>query len=544
MSTATVLAPARTTPAESAGTAVLLRAALRRDRRRLLIWVLSLGLLTVYAVVGLGTVYKTQADRQARAAVMHTPAGTLFSGPGYGTEHYTLGAMIANEMGFSVMIAMSIMSLLLVVRHTRAGEEDGDAELLLAGAVSRRAPLTTALLLTGLANLAVAVVVTAGLVASGLAPADSVALAVGWALTGCVFGAVAAVTAQVFEQARAASGAALALLGVAAVVRGAGDIRHEHGSLLSWFSPIAWAQQTRAFVDLRWAPLLLSVALIVALAAAAFWLTGRRDYGAGLLAGRGGRAAASPLLAGPAALLLRLQRGTIIGWAAGLLLLGATYGSLTKSVLDMVAENPTLASVFQRGSAGLTDSFVAYTGQFLALFVGGFAVASVLRVRAEEVAGRAEPLLATALGRLRFLGSGVAVSALSCAVVLLCAGLGGGLSAAAATGDPGAVGRHVAAVLVHLPAVLVVLSVAVLLVGLAPRLAGLAWLVVVWTLLSGMFGALLKFPRWLLDLSPFAWDPAVPAQAMNGVPLIVLTLVAAGLVAAGLIGYRRRDLPA
>src|SRR5947209_15816299 len=154
--------------------------------------------------------------------------------------------MISNELGFSVMVALAIMSLLLVVRHTRAEEEDGGAELLLSGAVARRAPLITALLVTGLANLAVAVVVTVGLAASGLAATDSLALAFGWALTGCVFGAVAAVTAQVFEQARAATGAALALLGLAAVVRGVGDIRSAHGSLLSWFSPIAWAQQTRA----------------------------------------------------------------------------------------------------------------------------------------------------------------------------------------------------------------------------------------------------------------------------------------------------------
>lgn len=526
------------------GTGILLRAALRRDRRRLLIWVLALALISVYAVVGLGAVYKTQADRQARAEIIRTPAGILFSGPGYGTEHYTLGAMIANELGFSVMVALAIMSLLLVVRHTRADEEDGGAELLLAGAVARRAPLGTALLLTGLANLAVAVVVTAGLTGSGLALVDSLALALGWALTGCVFGAVAAVTAQVFEQARAASGAALALLGLAAVVRGAGDMRHLHGSLLSWFSPIAWAQQTRPFVDLRWAPLLLSAALIAVLVTTAFWLTGRRDVAAGLFLARRGRPGASAVLTGPASLLLRLERGTIIGWAAGLLLLGATYGSLTRSVLDMVAQNATLASVFERGGAAVTDSFVAYTGEFLALFAGAFAVSSVLRARGEETAGRAELLLATALDRRRFLGSAVGVSALASVLLLLCAGLGGGLAAAQATGNSAEIGRHLGSVLVHLPAVLVVLAVAALLVGVAPRWSGLAWVVVVWALLSGMFGALLHVPRWLLDLSPFAWDPTVPAPSVDAAPLVVLTVVAVGLAGIGLAGFRRRDIPA
>jgi hypothetical protein len=39
-------------------------------------------------------------------------------------------------------------------------------------------------------------------------------------------------------------------------------------------------------------------------------------------------------------LLSRRQRGTAIGWAVGLLLLGATFGSLTDAVVDMVVGNP------------------------------------------------------------------------------------------------------------------------------------------------------------------------------------------------------------
>ncbi|HEY4605252.1 MAG TPA: hypothetical protein VIH08_13050, partial [Blastococcus sp.] len=209
MSAATVALVPRATA--YVGTGTLLRAALRRDRRRLLIWVLSLGALTVYSAVGLGAIYTTAASRQSRAALMQTPAGIVLGGPGYGTENYTLGAMIANELGLSVMVAMAVMSLLLVVRHTRAEEDGGSAELLLSGAVGRRAPLTAALLLMALADLAVGVVVLAGLVGSGLAATDSLGLATGWSLTGIVFGCVAAVTAQLTTQARAASGAALAV---------------------------------------------------------------------------------------------------------------------------------------------------------------------------------------------------------------------------------------------------------------------------------------------------------------------------------------------
>jgi ABC-2 type transport system permease protein len=524
-------------------TGTLLRFNARLDRRRLLIWVLALGLVTVYATTALAAVYPTAASRQARASVMQTPAGILLSGPGYGTGNYTLGAMIANELGLSVMIAVAIMSIQFVVRHTRAEEEGGGAELVLTGSVGRRAPLTTALALVALADLAVAVVVSAGLVAGGLPALDSVALALGWALTGLVFAAVAAVTSQLFEQARGATGSALAVLGAAAVVRGVGDVLHTHGSALSWFSPIAWAQQTRPYVDLRWTPLLLSVALIAVLLGTAYRLSRHRDVGAGLLVPRRGPATASALLTGPTALMARLQRGTLIGWTVALVLLGATFGSLTKSVISMVEQNPLLSRAFAASGATITDSFTSATSLEFGLCAAAFGVASVLRLRSEESAGRAELMLAGPVDRRRLIASALAVTSGGVLVLLLAAGLGDGLTAAAVAGDPGLVVRNLGAALVHLPAVLVVVAVTALLVGAAPRVAGLAWLVVVWALLAGMFGQLLGFPGWLLKLSPLGWTPKVPAESVALGSLAGLLVVAAALTAAALATFRARDVP-
>jgi ABC-2 type transport system permease protein len=541
MSAATVALVPRATA--YVGTGTLLRAALRRDRRRLLIWVLSLGALTVYSAVGLGAIYTTAASRQSRAAVMQTPAGIILGGPGYGTENYTLGAMIANELSLTVMVAMAIMSLLFVVRHTRAEEDGGSAELVFSGAVGRRAPVTAAFLLMGSADLAVGVVAATGLIGSGLGAVDSLALASGWVLTGVVFGCVGGITAQLMTQTRAASGAALAVLGVATVVRGVGDILQEHGSALSWLSPIAWAQQIRAFVDLRWWPLGLSVVLIAVLTAAAYALNDRRDVGAGLVAPRRGPATAAASLAGPGGLLVRLQRGTVAGWAVALVLLGLTFGSLAKSVVDMVADNPVLADAV--GATGdLTDGFAAAAAMYFGLCASAFAVASVLRLRGEEGAGRTELMLSTALGRRRYLGAGLTMTAVAAALLLVVAGLADGLAAAAALGDAGRIGPQLLAALVFLPAVLVVAAIAAALVGLAPRFASLAWLVVVWSLIAGLFGPLLDLPDWALKLSPLGWVSKVPAEDVDVLTLTGLLVVAVALTAAALAGFRRRDVPA
>ncbi|MFC5993794.1 ABC transporter permease [Pseudonocardia hispaniensis] len=526
-----------------AGTGALVRLALRRDRLRLTLWVLAVGVLPIYTATALDTVYPTAADRQARATLMENPAAVILGGPGFGRDDYTLGAMLANEMGLTLMIAVAIMSVLLVVRHTRTEEESGRAELVRACVVGHRAHLAAALVLAALANAAIVAVTVAGLAAIGLPGPDSLAFAVGVGLTGMVLAAVAGVTAQLSEHTRAASGAALGLLGVAAVVRGVGDIAEPGGSLLSWFSPIAWAQQTRAFVELRWWPLLLSVTLIVVATGLAHRLAGRRDLGAGLRPPRTGAAGASPLLSGATALTARLQRGTFTGWAVGLALTGVTFGSLADAVLDAVADNAQLSAFLAAGATrDLTDAFLARMLTYLALGSAAFAVTSVLRLRAEETAGRVEPLLAASAGRVRWLAGGLLVTLAGSTLLLLAGGLATGIAAALTLGDGRLVAVMTGACLAFLPAVLVIAGIAAALVGLAPRLSALAWAVLGYALLVGMFGVLLDLPGWAMRLSPLEWVPALPGEPLDLAPLAGLTVLATALVAAGLTGIRGRDI--
>jgi ABC-2 type transport system permease protein len=547
--TAATLDPARSTRGAEllAGTGQLLRLGLRRDRVRLAAWLLGVAGLTVYAAGALDTTYPTAADRQARGEVMSNPAAVMLSGPGYGLDHYTLGAMVANEVALTGMIAAAIMSVLLTVRHTRADEEDGRTELVGAAAVGRRAPLTAALALVGLADAVIALLVTAGLAGAGFAVADSLALGVGIGLTGLVFGSVAAVTAQLTGYARAASGTALAVLAAAAVARGTGDVLREGGSALSWLSPIAWAQQTRAFVDLRWWPLALSGVLVAILMRTAYALVDRRDVGAGLLPPRPGPADASARLSGVVALAGRLQRAAILGWGVALLLLGVVYGSLTDSVTDLLAENQRVADTLAAiggGGGSLVDSFAATIALYLTLLVAAFAVSSTLRAHGEESTGRFALVLATPVDRRRLLGGSLAVSVTASVLLTVVAGLGTGLAAAAVTGDAGQVGRLLGATLVPLPAVLVVAGVAAVLVAVVPRWSLLAWVVFTGVVLVGLFAPLFQLPDWVTRLSPFGWVPAVPAESFDPVPLGALTLLAAALFALALVGFRRRDLTA
>src|SRR5699024_11552691 len=112
------------------GTGTLVRFVLRRDRVRLSVWILALVGTVAATIPALDEMFTTEAERQGRAALMESPTGVVFGGPGYGLADYTLGPMLVNELTMSLFIALAIMNILHVVRNTRAEEESGRAELL------------------------------------------------------------------------------------------------------------------------------------------------------------------------------------------------------------------------------------------------------------------------------------------------------------------------------------------------------------------------------------------------------------------------------
>ncbi|MBV6702459.1 ABC transporter permease [Kitasatospora aureofaciens] len=450
---------------------------------------------------------------------------------------YTWGAML----GLMAVLA-GLMSILIVTRHTRAEEETGRAELVRSAAVGRHAHLAAALA-TAAADLALGLLLAAGLPGLGIPGLTTGgALLYGAALTaaGLLFAAVAAVTVQVTAHARTASGLALAVLGAAYALRAAGD-SGDNG--LAWASPIGWLQRTYPFVDDRWWPLLPALALTAAVGAAGFALSTRRDVGAGLRAARPGPPVGSPALGTPLGFALRLHRGLIGGFATALLLLGAMYGSLLGNADSMLKDVSQIKDALARlGGHTLADSFAALTMLVVAVVGAVYAVLAMLRPRAEETAGRTEPVLATGVSRAGWLRGHVAAALLGSTAVMLAAGVGFGIAGALSSGDGGAFLRLTGAALAFAPAQWVTVGFAAAVYGWLPRATQLAWLLPAYAFVIGYFGPLLKFPEGLDRLSPFGHVPRLPAAAMDWTPLAVLTLVAAGLIALGLAGFGRRDL--
>ncbi|MGA8113633.1 MAG: ABC transporter permease, partial [Actinocatenispora sp.] len=260
-----------------------------------------------------------------------------------------------------------------------------------------------------------------------------------------------------------------------------------------------------------------------------------------------GRAEAASGLRSPLALAWRLHRGLLAGWTVGFALLGIILGYLADGVGDLVGDNRTMRDAFARigGANGLIDSYLAGIMGLFGLIAGGYAIQAALRARNEETSGRVEPVLSTAVGRLRWAASHLVFSLLGPAVTLAAAGLATGLTHGLNTGHVGReVPRLLAGALIQLPAVWVLAALTVLLFGVLPRLVAVAWGGLVVCVLLGLVGGALGLDQWVLDISPFTHLPRLPGGDVSATPLVWLVALTAALTAFGLVGLRRRDIPA
>ncbi|MEU5909652.1 anibiotic ABC transporter [Micromonospora sp. NPDC047527] len=535
------------------GTPRLARLVLRRDRIRLAIWVLGTPLLGYALAASVADIYPDQAARLGYAT---TSASSLvaraFNGPIAGTD---LGAVVVAETYVTLALIAALLSTFAVTRHTRQNEETGRAELLGSSVVGRYAPLTAALLVVVAANALAAALLAVALVGAGLPLAGSVAAAAAIGGVGVACTAIAAVTAQLSVTSRGANALAATAVGLSFVLRAVGDMfgdQSADGTQVrsawpSWISPLGWGNQVRAFAGDRWWVLALPVALLLAGVAVAYALAERRDLGAGLIAPRRGPATGASWLLSPAGLAWRTQRGTLLGWAVGVAVLGLSMGAAGDEFNAMLDQNPAAAEAINAmgGGGDLINAYLAAMLGLFALTLGAYVVQALLRVRGEESDGTLEAALATAVSRTRWLGTQVLAATLGAAALLLLAGLTTGLGYGLVTGDPlGEAGDLGGAALLRLPALLVVAGVVTALFGLLPRWSVvLSWVVLLVFLLLGQLGAVLKVPQAALDLSPYTHVPSVPAADPAALPLVVLTTVAALLVATGVVAFGRRDVP-
>jgi ABC-2 type transport system permease protein len=335
------------------------------------------------------------------------------------------------------------------------------------------------------------------------------------------------------------------VIGLSFVMRIVGDAgAGTNLEILSWLSPIGLAQRVRPFATERPSVLmaLMAAALVVALSAQA--ISRRRDVGAGLIAARSGRATASSWLGGPLGLAVRAQREVATSWLVGFALVGAMIGAVTESFVDLMLETPALAAIVAGvgGMEVVSDAFMASIFALFGVVAAAHGVQAALWLRTEELAGRAENILSTRVGRPEWMSGHVVIALVVPALDLLAGGATAGLAYGVTVGDPSQSLRLAGAALVSLPAAWLSTGVGLALFGFVPHLSRLAWSLVGIAGLLTLLGRALGLDQWVLNLSPFTHTPAVPGETLTLTPLVWMSVVAAVLIAAAYRAVQHRDV--
>src|SRR5690625_1878164 len=366
-----------------AGLPTLLRFALRRDRVRLPVWILGLTAAIAATAASYPGIYATAEERHGALLAISNPGTTALIGAVYGDGDYTYGIMVGHQLLAMTGVVAALMSIFTVVRHTRAEEESGRAELIRSSVVGRHASAASALLIVFGANLALDLALAVSLAGLGVETITwpgSLLYGAATAGVGLVFAGVAAITVQLTEGARAASSFAGLILAATYALRAIGDVS-ENG--LSWISPIGWAQATETYYSNEWYPLAMLLAAALVLVAIVVPLSRRRDVGAGIFGTRPGPAHAGRELRGPFGLAWRLNRGVVVGWSAALLSFGLAYGPVLSEADSFLEDLPIMAEFLPDLDANGVELFASLVIAIAAVLCAVPSAQVVLRLRTE-----------------------------------------------------------------------------------------------------------------------------------------------------------------
>jgi ABC-2 type transport system permease protein len=491
-------------------------------------------LFAIYAYTqpsGYRSAYPKLSDRLAFAHSFAANKGLWLL---YGQPHdvSAVSGYTAWRVGGVLAIAAAIYGLLAAIRLTRAEEDSGRLELVLAGAVTRRtvnlaalAALTSGALILWGAELTGSLVAGLPLVGSGYLALATASIVPVCASLATLAGEFAPTRRSALELA----GSAIALL---FVLRVTADTVSGL-SWLHWATPLGWAEQLRPFAGPQPLAFLLPASATLLLLTLAARISARRDLGTGLLPTRD-----------IAAQALRSQIGVLLAWSGSVTALSFILGAVAKSISPADVSKSVQKEIGKLGSGAITTptGYLAFIFIFVVLAVCVFVCAQIGAARREAADQRLETLLAMPVSRRRWLAGRAALAIVAAAALSLLAGVlawAGASTGGAQVSLPTMLQAGANA----LPIATLFLGLAILAYAITPRSSG----AIIYALLAISFfwklvGSLLAVPRWLVDLTPFAHVAPVPTQPFR--TLAAVTMIALGAVTtlAATELFRRRDL--
>lgn len=529
------------TPASRPGGALSSLAARQIRRGALIVLAVTAG-MSAFVATTYDSVIADPATVGALDALAANPAiRTLFGEP---VALDDPGGFTVWRTGTVIAVIIGVWCILATTRITRGEEDSGRWDVLLAGRTPLPAVLARHLGVLLAVPVLTGISVSTALILAGTGASGAAVHGAGIAALGVFFTAAAAFAAQVFAARSAATGAAMALLGVGLLARMIGDGVTALG-WLRWTSPFGLLELTQPYARNQWLPLLILIFAAAALLAAARIAATRRDVGGGLITPVSGRPPRMRLLGSVETFAVRRTIRPLAGWATAIAAYFLLIGLIAESMTGFLTDNPTFADLAgQAGFAALniTEGYTATLFALLAIPVGVFTAVRLAEFAALETNRRLTLLAAQPLHRNRLLGAEITATAAGAIALATLAGLATWLGVTITGGDLGATAA-LAGPWNVLPIAALCLGAAVLALGWAPRATGaIGALPAAGGFLLQTIAQSIGAPAWVIDLSPFAHLAPVPLTEANWPATLTMSAIAVALTVVGGYGYQRRDL--
>ncbi|GHP14898.1 ABC transporter permease [Lentilactobacillus fungorum] len=524
----------------------LLKANLKRDWLKILVWLLVLAGIFIAVAAKFEGIYGSRAQIQTIAQTLKSAAMTALFGP---ITHTSLNTAIifAVEMAVFWAIFMVIFNYAIAVGASRGQEESGLTEMILGGhPVGRLAPISAVALELVIANGLFAIIAGIGMQLANMPGSDTTGnwlFAISLAAVGWMFGMISLVFSQLVADSHNVLIYGYSFFGLTYLVRMMTDVANPD---YTWWSPFGWIEKTNIYVTNNWLPVWLFLGLGIVAFAVAVGLNVHRDIDAGIIQVRGGKRS-SRFLRGPATLLFWNQKSISLFWIIGMAVLGASYGSVFNSIGKLVNDSPIIRQVLGQSGVRTLErnqilSFVGILGIIFTVLaaIGGAMVISHLYT--EEQRGYLQLVNTTPHSRYYLLLTYVAYGVALAMIILFAALMTTMMVGNATLTQPLSIKYYNRTFVAMLPVLMLFISALVCLVGVWPKFRSIVWLLLGSAFIISYFGRLINLPKWAMKLSPFYWFDKVPIHELNLTPVMWLLLVSAVLLVIGFVGYGRRDL--
>lgn len=518
---------------------------LKRDWKKIFIWVLGLGLFSA----GFVPAFKEIAKGQGLLGMFETlknPAMISMVGPTpvETATDYTLGAMYAHEMLLFCGLFAMIIAVLHVIGHTRKEEDLGLTELLRSFQIGRQANSLAAIAETVFINVLLALFIGGLMISFGadtISAEGSFLFAASVGMAGIIGAGIALVMAQIMPTSSSATGSALGIVGLLYIIRAGTDVSNID---LSMINPLGWTYLTYPFTENNWLPLIFALIFSGIVVIIAFALEGARDMGAGYLPQREGRESAKKSLLSVRGLFIKINKGTIISWLIAFIIMGAAYGSIYGDMQTFLESNEMMKQMFSHSGVSIEESF---TGTIMMVMIGLVSILPIVLVNklfSEESRLHLSQLYATKVTRSQLYWTSIGLAIfVGLAGILLAAGSLGS-TAISVMGDNATMDivDFLAAGYNFLPSVLFFTGLAGLALGWKPKLGKVVYAYLGYSFALNYFRGILDLPEWFSKTAIQSWIPQMPMDDFDASISTIITVVSIALMVLGHFGYSRRDM--